>query len=170
MRFVLGALLLVAATCRAPSGVSASTSPNYQAMRLSWAAYLHAKALDSAIDQYAVDAVFVTTRGQRIVGSAAIRKLFAEVMKEYNATISLHPDESRTSGQEGYDSGRFDEVLIVRKTGAAQREQGKYITIFRHEPSGRWLIVKQSWFRAQSLSPGQRKMLRPYHHTPTLDG
>lgn len=143
-RLILGALLVVIATSTVAAEVPASTAPDFGALRLSWATYLHAKNLDSAIGLYAANAVFGSGDGHRIVGKTAIRKLFAKVMKDYTSTISFRPGESGNSGQLGYDSGSYDEML-VRKTGAAQHFRGTYITIFRRARNGTWLIIEQAW-------------------------
>lgn len=93
---------------------------------------------------YASDAVFVGADGQRIVGLAAIRKLFAKVMQTYTSTISFEGRESAVSGDLAYDSGQFDETLVVNKTNATMHLRGTYLTVFRHQNDG-WRIVRQVW-------------------------
>ena len=49
------------------------------------------------------------------------------------------------SGDLAYDSGTFRETLITRATGKRQESTGSYVTVYRRNKEGGWLIVEQVW-------------------------
>ena len=95
----------------------------------------------------APDAAFLN--GERTSGPAALRTLFQNVMATFNSDLTLHSQNTETSGELAYDSGDFQETLTTIATGARTNYKGNYLIIFKRQPAGPWLIVQHVWTLAQ---------------------
>ena len=113
-----------------------------------WSQAWEAKRLDAVMQLYSNDATFMDPSGVRVTGRAELRTFFAGVLARYNAHPSLHSVRSASSGDLGYDSGDYTEVLQpVAMPGGSIRTHGSYLFILQ-KLSGRWLITTQMWTAA----------------------
>jgi ketosteroid isomerase-like protein len=143
MAFLAAATVALAA---APSASpQASTIVALAKIRQAWVEDLRSKKLEPILKFNAPDAVFLQPSGQRITGSAALRTLFQNIMATFDSDLTLHSQNLETSGDLAYDSGDFEETLTTITTGAKITSKGSYIIIYRHPPSGDWLIVQHAW-------------------------
>jgi ketosteroid isomerase-like protein len=143
MAFLAAATVALAA---APSASpQASTIVALAKIRQAWVEDLRSKKLEPILKFYAPDAVFLQPSGQRTTGSAALRTLFQNIMATFDSDLTLHSQNLETSGDLAYDSGDFEETLTTITTGAKITSKGSYIIIYRHQPSGDWLIVQHAW-------------------------
>jgi ketosteroid isomerase-like protein len=127
-----------------PSAIAqTSTSAALAKIRETWIQDLRTKQLEPILKFYAPDAVFLQPTGERITGSAAIRKLFQSIMAAFNSDLTLHSQNLEASGDLAYDSGDFHETLTNTATGAKIASKGSYIIIFKRQPGGNWQIVQQ---------------------------
>jgi ketosteroid isomerase-like protein len=110
-----------------------------------WAGYWNARNLDGAIAMYAPEPVFLPTIGKAWDGTAAIRRNFAGLLKNFDPHITLHSLKTGTSGTLGYDTGRYDEVIDRVKGGAPIVARGHYLFVFQRQKRGGWKILEQSF-------------------------
>ena len=108
---------------------------------------LRDKQLEPILKFYSPDAAFLN--GERTSGPAALRTLFQNVMATFNSDLTLHSQNTETSGELAYDSGDFQETLTTIATGARTNYKGNYLIIFKRQPAGPWLIVQHVWTLAQ---------------------
>lgn len=122
--------------------VSVNALPTVPDVGATWAADWSAKRLDHLLSLYAPDAIFFTSRGDRIVGQPAIRKFFQNAMAEGSSTIHLQRGVTERSENLAYESGDYEETV----TGAGNRLDvaGRYLLVLRNQ-KGHWLIVEQMW-------------------------
>lgn len=145
------AFLAVAAVAAAQfSGFSAGASQdhtlaNLAKIREGWVQDLHAKQLEPILKFYAPDAAFLQPNGDRIVGSAALRSLFQNIMASFTSDLTLHSRNLEASGDLAYDSGDFEESLTNLATGAKIASKGSYVVIYKRQPDGNWKIVQHVW-------------------------
>lgn len=123
----------------------ASTIAALARIREAWVQDLRTKQLEPILKFYAADAVFLQPDGARISGSGAIRTLFQNIMATFNSDLTLHSQNLETSGDLAYDSGDFEETLVVVATGAKITSKGSYIIIFKRQPNHTWQIVQHVW-------------------------
>ncbi len=123
----------------------ASTIVTLAKIREAWVYDLRTKQLEPILKFYAPDAVFLQPTGERIAGSAALRKLFQTIMATFNSDLTLHSQNLETSGDLAYDSGDFQETLTTIATGAKITAKGSYLIIFKRQPNGSWQIVQHVW-------------------------
>jgi ketosteroid isomerase-like protein len=113
-------------------------------LREHWVKELHDKQLDEIVSHYAPDAAFLSPAG-RFTGPAAIRGLFKNVMDTVTSELTMHSLVTESSGDLAYDSGSYSETLVPVKGGPNQQFQGDYLTVFRRQKDGKWLIVQHVW-------------------------
>jgi ketosteroid isomerase-like protein len=138
-------------TSRAINGSSSEEKPHASGaaddiarLREQWVKELHDKQLDEIIAHYAPDAAFLSPAG-RFTGPAAIRGLFKNVMDTVTSELRMHSLVTESSGDLAYDSGSYSETLVPVKGGPDQQFQGDYLTVFRRQKDGKWLIIQQVW-------------------------
>jgi uncharacterized protein (TIGR02246 family) len=119
-------------------------APDFSALRNAWTNTIHARHLDACVALYAPDGVFVLADGTRFKGRKAIRMLYTGAMKTYVSDLHFYSVASHASGDLAYDSGRWNETLMLRATGKIKKSTGSYMTVYRYE-NGAWLIVEQVW-------------------------
>ena len=122
-------------------------------LRQDWARNLHDKRIDASAAEYAADADFLDPGGNRMHGTAAIRQLIETVTGTYDSDLTFNSQRVEVSGDRGYDSGSYKELLTVRATGKAQYSSGSYMTIYHRGKDGAWLIAEQMWTGAISDAP-----------------
>jgi len=130
-------------------------------LREAWARNLRDKQIEASVAEYAADADFLDPGGNRIHGTAALRQLFETVTKTYDSDLKFNSQRVEVAGVLGYDTGSYQETLIVRSSGRAQHATGSYLTIYRQSKGGVWLIVEQVWTGAISDTAAEA--------TPALD-
>ncbi|MGA2349529.1 MAG: polysaccharide deacetylase family protein [Terracidiphilus sp.] len=126
----------------------------FASLREQWARNLHDKRIDASVAEYAADAEFIDPIGNRVLGSGALRKLFETVTATYDSNLAFDSQRVEVSGDLGYDSGTYKELLTTRATGKGQQMRGGYLTVYRHEKNGEWLIVEQMWTGAGDVAAG----------------
>jgi ketosteroid isomerase-like protein len=78
-------------------------------------------------------------------GRAAIRQVFQTITATFDSDPVFTSQRAEMSGDLAYDSGTFRETLITRATGKRQESTGSYLTVYRRNKEGGWLIVQQVW-------------------------
>lgn len=114
-------------------------------LREQWARNLHDKRIDASLAEYTVDAEFIDPGGGRVRGTVALRRLFETITATYDSDLVFDSQRVEASGYLAYDSGTYEESLILRATGKAQHSNGSYLTVYRRGKDGAWLIVEQVW-------------------------
>ena len=150
-RGVIAFLAVAAAVAVAQfSGFSAGATQDHTLVNLAkireeWVQDLHTKQLELILKFYAPDAAFLQPNGDRIVGSAALRPLFQNIMASFTSDLTLHSRNLEASGNLAYDSGDFEESLTNLATGAKIASKGSYVVIYKRQPDGSWKIVQHVW-------------------------
>lgn len=146
-RFLL-MLLLAFQVPGAAKPAPATDQDPFAALRDQWAKDLKGKFIDDCMAQYAPDADFISDDG-RTHGAAAMRQLFATVMKAFDADLSFASKRVEISGELAYDSGTYQETTVEKATGKSQHLTGDYLTVYRRTKAANgnavWLIAEQIW-------------------------
>ncbi|MGA7110300.1 MAG: DUF4440 domain-containing protein [Terracidiphilus sp.] len=117
----------------------------FEQLRSAWAHNLRDKKVDASVAAYAPDAEFLQPDGSRVRGAAALRKLYETISATYNSDLTFQSLRLESSGSLAYDSGTYSETLIDRATAKPQISKGNYLTVYRRNASGNWLIIEQMW-------------------------
>ena len=124
-------------------------------LREAWARNLHDKQVEASLVEYAADAEFIEQDGQRVKGTAALKQLYEMITKTFDSDLTFTSVRVETSGDIAYDSGTYRETLVTRATGKRQEMKGSYLTVYRREKGGPWLIVEQVWTGGPADGPSR---------------
>ncbi len=144
-------LTLVAASAAAQSSyqpdqaVSSDATKIFAQLREQWAQNLREKQIEASVAEYTADAEFIQPDGGRIHGTDAIRKLYETITATFDSNLVFNSQRVETSGDLTFDSGTFRELLTLRATGKRLFSTGSYLTVYRRDPTGGWLIAQQMW-------------------------
>jgi ketosteroid isomerase-like protein len=148
---MMGFLLLLLLAFQVPGAAKpapATDQDPFAALRDQWAKDLKGKFIDDCLAQYAPDADFISDEG-RTHGAAAMRQLFATVMKAYDADLTFTSKRVEISGELAYDSGSYAETTVEKATRKSQQLKGDYLTVYRRTKLANgnavWLIAEQIW-------------------------
>ena len=125
--------------------LQASAGNDFTAMREQWTHNLHDKHVEASIAQYAPEADFHDPSGVVTHGTAALRLLFQTITGTFDSDITFLDHRSEISGNLAYDAGIYNETMVRRATGQKRKLHGSYLTVYRKNAEGRWLIIQQMW-------------------------
>jgi ketosteroid isomerase-like protein len=118
---------------------------DFARLRAEWTRNLHDKRVDASLAEYAADAEFIEQDGQRVKGTAALKRLYLMITRKFDSDLTFTSLRVEVSGDLAYDSGTYRETLLTRASGAHQEMRGSYLTVYRRDKGGAWLIVQQVW-------------------------
>ncbi len=124
---------------------SSNIAKDLEKISADWANYWNAKQLDSTVELYAPDAVFLTGQGNRITGRAAIREVFKTALETNTSHLSVRSLVTEESSNLAYDSGEYWQTITPASGGAQVELQGNYLIVFRRQADGKWLIIEHVW-------------------------
>jgi uncharacterized protein (TIGR02246 family) len=127
------------------STYAAPTPPPIVQLARDWARDWRAKNLEDVLALYAPDAVWVSADGRRATGLTELRDYFASVLKGYSAKIDMRSVNGANSGDLGYDSGDYSELITPAASGADKiAVHGAWLIVARRI-DGHWRIAEQFW-------------------------
>jgi peptidoglycan-N-acetylglucosamine deacetylase len=122
-----------------------ATQAIFKQLRDDWARNLRDKQIDACVKQYAANGEFIQPDGTRVLGTADLRKLYETITATFDSDLVFDSLRVETSGDLAFDSGTFRESLTFRATCKRLFSTGSYMTGYRRDKDGRWLIVQQVW-------------------------
>jgi ketosteroid isomerase-like protein len=117
-----------------------------------WAAEVAStRDVDRIVGVWTDDAVIYSPREAPVRGKAAIRAYVGESLKQPGFSITWTPVSAvvSASGDLGYTEGT-NRFTIPDGKGGTTTIQGRYLTIWRKEPDGKWRCVVDFWNEAPS--------------------
>lgn len=139
IKLLAAGLLLLATGCPARSDTVAATHTLLETDR-AWARLAETDAAVDSVVAYWTDDARVVLPGQEIVvGTEALRQMVAGTRTIPGFHITWTPDSAVVSpgGDFGYTYGR-NRVTAPDASGTLRTTEGRYLTIWRKEPGGRW--------------------------------
>jgi ketosteroid isomerase-like protein len=135
--FIIGTMLV--ASCRPVVDVAVETGALLETDR-AWARLAQADApVDSVVAYWTSDARVILPGQPVLVGTEAIRQMVAGSRAIPGFRISWTPDSAAVSpnGDFGYTWGT-NQITAPDSAGTIRTMKGRYITVWRKEPDGRW--------------------------------
>ncbi len=108
-----------------------------------WMDGMKRRDVEAVVAAYDADAVFVTATGESVRGRSAI----AQLMRDRFATLGrvtggrIVQDGITAVGTTIYEWGHA-ELEVAESGRAAAETRGRYLTVWRKDGTGRWLIVR----------------------------
>jgi ketosteroid isomerase-like protein len=141
-----GLLLLSPCAASAQSSKSAATRAALLKTDTEWAAAAGTTDVERIVSFWTDDAVIYAPREAPVSGKAAIRKYVSESLKIPGFAITWKPIEAvvSASGDLGYTTGT-NSFTFPDAQGRLMTSNGRYLTVWRREPGGRWRCVVDFW-------------------------
>jgi len=115
-----------------------------------WAEHWNAGELDRLVAAYAEDAVYMPPHHAAVHGREAIREYLKGPIEHGVTNLTYEVTYIKRSGGLAYDVGRYS--MSIPQDGGARQDRGKYLTVWKRQPDGRWKIVADSF--SSDLAPG----------------
>jgi peptidoglycan-N-acetylglucosamine deacetylase len=128
-----------------PDDAKAKPADVFAPLREQWARNLKDKQIDASLAQYAPDAEFIGPDSSRVSGADALRHFFQYITATYDSDLHFSSLRVELSGDLAYDSGTYQESLLLRASAKPQHSSGSYLTIYRRVKNASWQIVQQVW-------------------------
>ena len=123
--------------------IPAAARDTIAAANADWIPALKKHDANAIAAPYAEDGVFVTATGDVFKGRAAVAQLMRDRCAQIGTVLggSLVQDALTRQGSLIYEWGHAD-VEIARAGAAPQHSRGRYLTVWRQGPGGRWEIAR----------------------------
>jgi ketosteroid isomerase-like protein len=144
-----GLLLLSPCLASAQSSKSAAARAALLKTDTEWAAAAGTTDVERIVSFWTDDAVIYPPREAPVSGKTAIRKYVGESLKIPGFAVSWKPMEAvvSASGDLGYTRGT-NSFTFPDAQGRLMTSNGRYVTVWRREPGGRWRCVVDFWNEA----------------------
>lgn len=131
-----------------PPAVSVEADAAIRAANSQWLPAMKRGDVAAIVAPYAMDALFVTSQGEVLRGRAAI----ADIYRKRLAVIAAVTDGDIVSDGRVvaasdliYEWGHAS-LVLTRKDGTQAKGGGPYLTVWRRDSSGHWLIIRNVVF------------------------
>ena len=142
--FIAVALLaLVLVSCQAPQTNVADVRKTIEDAETRFLAAFNSKDIASAAGFYAPEAILLPPNGPSVSGRENIETVWKGIS---NVASDLKFETTRVDaiGDLAYEVGTY--TATVQMPGmAAMVDNGKYLTVWKRQPDGKWLAVADSW-------------------------
>jgi uncharacterized protein (TIGR02246 family) len=86
--------------------------------------------------------VMISSGGDPLVGREALVAAMTRAFERVDFAESWSPKETVISGDLAYQSGTFVVVATPKAGGESSRTTGNFLRIYRRQPDGAWLMVR----------------------------
>jgi uncharacterized protein (TIGR02246 family) len=109
-------------------------------------AALRADAPDSLMALMADDVVIMPPNEPVLRGKAAVRTWYEQFVKQMRtSSLTVSDREVLFGGDYAIEVATFEWTLAAVAGGPPVVDRGSYIQVWRHEPDGRWLFLREVW-------------------------
>lgn len=137
---ILAVMATVVAAAKSGSSSAADAIKNADAQ---WAAAAAAKDVDKSASFCGADAAILVPNAPAAEGKDAIHKWFQDTFNTPGFKLAWHATnaEAAKSGDLGYSTGKY-ELSYTDSSGKQVTDHGKYVTVWKKQPDGRWKVVR----------------------------
>lgn len=133
------AVIMAVATITQTASAQSSDERAIRAAGDAWQRYIRDQKVDSIVDIFTADAVFMLANSPPTKGSAALRSGWAELVKTPGLELSWKPDRIEvTSPTRATEFGTYTESYDT--PSGKGRDSGTYITVW-HKVNGKWKVA-----------------------------
>jgi uncharacterized protein (TIGR02246 family) len=91
---------------------------------------------------WAEDGIQMPPDAPQVYGKSNIRKVVTVVFDNFDTSMSINNEEVVVAGDWGYMRGTYILDLTPKAGGDPMHVDGKFLTVYRRQPDGTWLIVR----------------------------
>lgn len=111
-----------------------------------FASALNDQEVETALKFFSEDAVMIAPDRPGVCGKTAIRSLLYKVLDDGLLTVNLIQHSAAQLGDLAVEIGRYS-MQVTQPHSGKRLENGKYVTGWRRQPSGEFLISVTIWTR-----------------------
>ena len=124
--------------------VNSTAAPTFRAdvdaIYAQFAGSLRAGDPDAWTALWAEDGIQMPPDAPSVDGRAAIREAIGRVLDQFYFEMEIDTEEAHAVGDWGFASGTYTATLTAKDGGSVIPVDGKFVTVFAHEPDGSWKI------------------------------
>ena len=109
--------------------------------------------LEALMSAYADDVVMMPPNQAELVGKAAVRSMWQDLLRDFTVQVSVSTEEVKVLGEWAFERGTFKMELTPRAGGAPVRDFGKYLDILRLQPDGTYKYSRVMFNSSQAPNP-----------------
>jgi uncharacterized protein (TIGR02246 family) len=131
-----------------PPAVSAEADTAIRAANAQWLPAMKRRDVAAILAPYAEDALFVTSEGEALRGRASIADLYRKRLAAIAAVTGgdiVSDGRVVAASDLVYEWGHAS-LVLTRKDGTQAKGGGPYLTVWRRDSSGHWLIIRNVVF------------------------
>ena len=149
MRYKLPALAAVAcalAACQ-PQPISTADEEAIRASDAAYAAAANSGNVDAMVASYTSDATVQPSGMPPATGTAAIHKMYTDMMAAMRIRLTLTPAKITGQGDVAYETGAYHVVFTMKDSTQAgpPPEDGKYLVVVWRKADKSWKTIATSW-------------------------
>ena len=108
---------------------------------------------DAWVSKFTEDAVQMPPNAPANFGKEAIGAWSQGFLSHFRVQFALDAGEVRILDEWAFERGDYTIALDSKAGGLSMKDAGKYITLYKREPSGTWRMARDIWNSSNSL-PG----------------
>lgn len=147
-------VLALACCALAPTAFAADVPSAADAIRAAnarLAELVLARQTDAVFDVfYAEDAVLYPPNSGPVSGVEAIKTLWRGLAASGKVTMALTFDEVQQHGDTALEIGHWTLDVVPASGGAAVHDHGRYVVVWKRQPSGAWRATHDIWNSSQA--------------------
>ena len=116
-------------------------------------AALNASDANAWVSEFTEDAVRMPPNAPADFGKEAIGAHAQGYLSRFRVKLAFDVDEVRVLDEWAFERGEYSVVLDPSAGGSSLTDTGKYITLYKREPSGTWRIARDIW-NTNDFGPG----------------
>ncbi len=147
-----GLLICLAACARPPANNEAADLAAIAEFNRQYLAAINGADIDALADLTTEGHMMISSGGPPLVGKQALVDAMSAAFERVVFNESWAPEETVVSGDLAYQRGTFVVVATPKAGGDATRTTGNFLRIYRRQPDGAWLMVRDS-FNSQRGRP-----------------
>lgn len=167
MRYTIPALAVLACALTAckPQPISPADETAIRALATSYETAANAGSVDGITALYTADATVQPPNMPAAAGTAAIHKLYSDMMGPTKTALRLTVTKTFGQGDIAYDLGTYHVVVTMKDSTQASPppEDGKFIDVVLRQSDGSWKYAASTW-NANAMPAAPAPPARPRRH------
>jgi uncharacterized protein (TIGR02246 family) len=139
---VLAAVLSAGGCASTGSARSKADQAVLAGMGERYVANMESGDVERYLSLWADDGIQMPPNAPQVYGKSNIRTRVAQVFDNFNASMSINTEEIVVVGDLAYTRGTYLLDLTPKAGGEPMRVDGKFLTVYRRQPDGSWLITR----------------------------